>query len=191
MLACFGVIDTRIYGSRFLGVFIFYLTGSLVYDINFGKENKRLEKYLLGLLWLVALGLYLVLTYAGKILLDYNKPILLGYLILLPIFLALSKIKARRAWDDWLGNLSYGMYLNHFLLIWIFSYLNIFSSDTNSDRWLKALCIIPLSIGFSFLSFNFIDEKLRTVRLKFRQEPLPAEGLITPKTAVEELRVKE
>jgi len=55
---------------------------------------------------------------------DFNKEVLLGLLLGIPA-LALTRTKDFSAWDESLGNLSYGVFLNHVFCIWVMRSLGI------------------------------------------------------------------
>jgi peptidoglycan/LPS O-acetylase OafA/YrhL len=162
LLAAFQVIDTRLYGSRMLpGVLIFYLTGSILYDIQFKKETRKRNQIILALLWLGSVILYLVLRQTGNITAHYNGPVLLGYIFLTPVIYLLTQRNIQTAVGTLLGKISYGMYLCHFLLIWLFGYFKLF----RGHPYFQGTTLVILSIIAGAISFYLIDKQAPTSRL--------------------------
>ena len=166
-LAAFGSLDTRLFGSRLLpAVLLFYLTGFLLYDIKTSQYQRKLKQGLLLTLWLAAFILIFILKKAGTINLSYNCPVLVGYLVLLPLIYLLVQKAKRTKFDDLLGNISYGMYLNHFLLIWVFEYYNLFQN--------QKLLLIPFLVLSStllgWISYLAIDKRIKSLRLTLRNK---------------------
>ena len=116
--AAAGLINSELFGFRLLpGVLWFFLLGSWLYDSHHGSTSERSGKRVLAVMALVVaagLGLWSM----GKLNLPYNRETLLGVLIALPALHLLAR-RERRSWDESLGNLSYGLFLNHFLILWV------------------------------------------------------------------------
>ncbi|MGV8900579.1 MAG: acyltransferase family protein [Burkholderiaceae bacterium] len=113
--AAWGLIDTDTFGYRLLpGVLIFFLPGSALYDARLRPSQTPAWTLALGSA-LVALLAWLLLQYAGRLTQGFNRETLLGVGIGLPLLLVLTKLRQHR-WDNVLGNLSYGVFLCHFLV---------------------------------------------------------------------------
>ncbi|HJU70982.1 MAG TPA: acyltransferase [Paucimonas sp.] len=113
--AAWGVLNTDTFGYRLLpGVLVFFLLGSALYD----ARNRQLRSGLIVLAGvLCAAGGALLLARYGRLGLPYNRETLLGIAIGLPLLHWLGRLP-QHALDNRLGDLSYGVFLNHFLLQW-------------------------------------------------------------------------
>jgi len=115
--AAAGIFNSDLFGFRLLpGVLWFFLLGSWLYDSHHGATPERTGRRIALVMGAVAL-LWLALWSYGKLALPYNRETLLGVLLALPAVHLLAR-RPRRTWDENLGNLSYGLFLNHFLIVW-------------------------------------------------------------------------
>ena len=120
LIAAFGVINSDWFGYRLLpGVLFVFLLGSMLYDLHHsGSGGTRA--------WLVpiiaaafAFSVAVILAYRGKLVLPYNRETLAG-LVAGTLIVHVLAPRTRHRLDDALGNLSYGVFLNHFLMQWAF-----------------------------------------------------------------------
>ncbi len=112
-IAAWGLIDTDTFGYRMLpGAMMFFLLGSALHDVRL-RPRLGLVLALGGAL--AALLIWLLLQQHGRLSLGFNRETLAGVGLGLPILLALSRLRLQR-WDSWLGDLSYGVFLCHFLV---------------------------------------------------------------------------
>jgi peptidoglycan/LPS O-acetylase OafA/YrhL len=108
--AMFGWLHTDWYGYRLLpGVLFIFLTGSLIYDR---------QRYAIIGLWLAVLGIAIGCYVQGVPYRAFNVEVMVGFLLGVAVVLVLRHGSQRR-WDDYLGHLSYGVFLCHFLVIWV------------------------------------------------------------------------
>jgi peptidoglycan/LPS O-acetylase OafA/YrhL len=158
--AVFGTIPTIYYGSRFLGTFVFFLIGDFLYQYQISKKDNF--KIVLAVIYLGFISFYLLAQNLGKLKLDYNGPVLLVFLVLFPIIVFLInkplKISFKNI-DRKLGDLSYPMFLNHFLLLWICNYLQIYINGSNQDKLIRMSIITSTSVILATLT-NFFEKKL-------------------------------
>ncbi len=117
LLAFAGIIQTEWFGYRLLpGVLFMFLLGSWLADLHASAAPRRAG----GLAWGVAAAaglLALAGGAAGSLPLPYNPETLLGLALALPLLHLLAP-RARLAWDEQAGDLSYGLFLCHFLVFW-------------------------------------------------------------------------
>jgi peptidoglycan/LPS O-acetylase OafA/YrhL len=121
-LAQLQILDTDYYGYRLMpGVLFIFLLGVLH---EFSYRHKSLRKLLI-ILWSLNFIYLLWLFKAGQYL-PYNKEVALGLMIAMPLLALLNKPKPDKQnnsigtrLDRRLGELSYGVFLYHFPVIWI------------------------------------------------------------------------
>lgn len=117
LLAFAGYIQTEWFGYRLLpGVLFVFLLGSWLADFHRGMDARYAARLAYGAP--VVLGLLALAGYAGGVLSrPYNLETLLGLAIGLPLVHQLA-LRHRHPWDERLGDLSYGLFLGHFLVYW-------------------------------------------------------------------------
>ncbi|WP_310057889.1 acyltransferase [Pseudomonas synxantha] len=112
MAACLGFINTDLYGYRLLpGVLFMFLCGSYLYK----PQAKGLA---IAAGTAVAAALIFVAIMAGLIeRRPFNAEVTVGIALGVPAVYLLTKLKFHRA-DEFLGNISYGVFLNHFVVMY-------------------------------------------------------------------------
>jgi peptidoglycan/LPS O-acetylase OafA/YrhL len=94
----------------------------------------------------------------------YKSIFLFSVFVLLLPFLFL--FQSKRRWDKWIGELSYPIYINHFLVIWILS--SIGSGIGLSDKILLSIFAVLASIAFAIVLKILIADPFEGLRDKFR-----------------------
>ena len=160
-LAALNVISPYFYAYHLLpGVLFIFLLGSVAFDEIDGQGPVGVR--LLGP-W-VAL---LVLGVAGNIRQTlheaYTAEVFLGILVGLPLVLWLARRPAR-PWDDWLGNLSYGVFLCHNLVL-----AGIERTALFRGRWSLCLAATVVSMLLAWLSYLAVERPLIAWRHTLRR----------------------
>lgn len=161
-LAALGVLNTDWYGYRLLpGVLFLFLTGSALYDWHHSPAVAAGRR--VAMVWCAVLAVALLLYRFGAFYRAYIPEIALGLLVALPLIHKLAPL-ARTRWDDWLGHLSYGVFLNHFLLIW-----TVFAAvpQTGSERTL----LLVLSVILAAVLYHFVEKPVLALRYRLRLKP--------------------
>ena len=116
IVANLNIINSDYFGYRFIiGVFFIFLFGSLI------QQKKKIQTFVLYILILIiAFFLYKYNNLSGV----YAKETLIGIIVGIPIVAYISK-KPNLIFNKTLGQLSYAIFLTHFLIIWILDYLTI------------------------------------------------------------------
>lgn len=114
--AAWGRLHTDTFGYRLLpGVLVFFLLGSALYDMH-RRKGRRSGYVVMAVVILVAMFALLLARY-GRLMSPYNPETLIGMAIGLPLLHWLGRLP-QQALDNRLGDLSYGVFLNHFLIQW-------------------------------------------------------------------------
>jgi peptidoglycan/LPS O-acetylase OafA/YrhL len=165
VMAWHGVLHTDWWGYRLLpGVLWVFVIGMGIF--RYQKTHKlRIQMAvwaLLALLMLVAVYLH----WGGYLSRPYHREVLLGLALGVPLVHKLSQYEfknsgARRI-DTQLGNLSYGIFLNHFLLMWGLG-LNL---PYTFGQWGQLLLG---SILLSALTQAWVEQPILRLRKQWRQ----------------------
>lgn len=116
--AAWGRLHTDTFGYRLLpGVLVFFLLGSALYDARDCKDKRDLIIVLAGVMLTIIFAL--VLAWHGRLMQPYNPETCIGIVVGLPLLYWLGKLPQQNL-DNRLGDLSYGVFLNHFLIQWAF-----------------------------------------------------------------------
>ena len=159
VIAAWGVINTEWYGYRLLpGVLFMFLAGSLLYDSHHrGRSGARVVMLMVA----GSIALAILLGLSGKLDLPFNRETLLGICLGVPLVGALATL-GRRPWDEMLGNLSYGVFLNHFLVKWVFL-------DRQATGATTLAIYVAASIALSAVLFVVVERPALALRRKLRR----------------------
>jgi peptidoglycan/LPS O-acetylase OafA/YrhL len=165
-LAWLGLLHPEWFGYRLApGVLCFFIYGVLMYRLMHKPLGDRwvAAPLLLAiaapfcaalvLLWLRAKGLHAV---------PYHQEVLIGFGFGgLLLFLG-AKFKFA-SWDARLGDLAYGVFVNHFFLIWLFW------SGSFSGGWPAGFGLVAASLFLAFLGHRFLEQPLHPLRHRLRR----------------------
>lgn len=158
MLAYFGVIHTQYWGYRLLpGTLLFFLVGSLMQD----SESPR-QRVLLWAIFVATIGLLLAVALRPGLVLHFNWEVLIGLAIAMPVVWITTQMRSTSL-DRWLGDISYGVFLNHWLLIWIAEYNGIPLNETRTR-----VALVAVSSILALLSFVIVERPVIRVRQRLR-----------------------
>ncbi|MCP1831707.1 peptidoglycan/LPS O-acetylase OafA/YrhL [Bradyrhizobium sp. USDA 4532] len=144
-----GIVDTDRFGYRLLpGVFFIFVTGSAL------AKREWTFVSLTGIATLAAMLLILAMPTLYAV--HYNKEVVAGIIVGIPAVYLLSKMRFS-GFDELLGNLSYGVFLNHFLLIWI------------ADHFDVSRVLMPFaSLAMAWVSYSIIEQPALHLRRRLR-----------------------
>jgi peptidoglycan/LPS O-acetylase OafA/YrhL len=153
-----GFINTDIYGYRLLpGTLFIFLVGYAYCDRERGRNYIL---WILGLFSMLAFPAFLLSEFSVR---EWNQEVVLGVLIGVLAIKFLRDLKSSQL-DALLGNMSYGVFLNHIIVIWMFQLSGVVylkSADA-------ILPILILSIGSSYLTYELIEKPFAEVRRSLR-----------------------
>lgn len=159
IIAYLGIIHTETWGYMSLsGTLFIFLCGSLLYDLK-----ERFHAAILLAVYIFAMVLFYFLTKTPTLHFKWSYEVLLGLLLGLPMVALLSRKKFGHL-DDHLGNISYGAYLNHSLIIFLFEAFNFGHSS-----WKMQLSIIACSIVMGWVSFHIVEKPIVKLRRRLRR----------------------
>lgn len=163
--ANFAFIDTDYFGYRLLpGVFFIFILGSCLYKQNMKPDmadgfDKAFPKVCAALCILGVLGMYL----------DHGMhrlfaiEVLVGTLFSIVIISYFARSKRKLPLDKLLGDMSYGIFLSHFIGIWIANYIF-------PDLPVRSIGTFAIAFGFAVLASLagvFLVEN-RFIRLRYK-----------------------
>lgn len=156
LAAYLGWINTDLFGYRFLpGTLFMFLSGSFLRDANTPHSRKVIG----GLLCLFPMGL-LGVHFHPELNLPFNVEVLWGLWIATPMVYWLGRKKSGDL-DTLLGNLSYGVFLNHPVLLFASLALGF-----DVQKPLVAGGLIGTSLLMSWISYTYVERPIVDLRHK-------------------------
>ncbi|MEO6104068.1 MAG: acyltransferase [Pseudoxanthomonas sp.] len=169
LAAYLGKIDTNYFGYRLLpGTLFMFLVGS-----SFSYNDKSSSRFRAAVFLSGAAMLLIAFLYKPLYQLLYNKEVLVGLLAGILAIGLLRHVGSSRI-DRFFGDLSYGIYLNHFIVIWA---MQTFLAVKTFDAAHTALLLLA-SCSLAWLSFHYVERPAlmwrHALRNKARQRVSPA-----------------
>lgn len=161
-MAYLGIINTALWGYRLLpGVLFVFLIGSILAEKSPSDSKKK--QWLIVVIYFIVLILYIILYLVPELQLPHNKEVLVGLIIGIPMLLALKDVKSGKV-DAFLGDLSYGIYLNHFIVMyWM---------NKTPSTWGERIFCVSLSILFAVGSYFLVECPFKRIRIRYRLNAL-------------------
>lgn len=157
-LAYLGYIHTDHFGYRLIpGTLFIFLCGSLLYSAP-NKVRYSILTFVYGYVFI----LFTALLRSQAEPVPYNTEVLAGFLIGLPVVVMLKNITPWK-YDALLGNLSYGVFLNHFSLIYLFEFLGL-----NTKNYFTVIVLALVSMLLAWISFILVERPAIGLRKYFR-----------------------
>lgn len=154
LLAYMGIINTDWFGYRLLpGTLFVFLVGAVI------AEKGKYSKIVAGIIVLISIILWMNIFTHSEYNLPYNKEVLLGIIIGIPMLFLTKNIKQSKI-DKLLGNLSYGIYLNHFFIMYLM--------PETPKFLIQRVVYIGLSIVLAYLSYKFFEAPIMQWRYRIR-----------------------
>jgi peptidoglycan/LPS O-acetylase OafA/YrhL len=166
-LACTEVIDTDLFAYRFLpGTFFIFICGSWLYQAD--RTWQAYAPYAVAF----AAAAVLALTYIAPLPVNARPAhsVLLGIALGIPAVALLKDRFASHASNALAGDLSYGVFLSHYLIIGAIVTFSPWPVDfNNTAAKLSALAVVcAMSLLASYLTFHALEAPLIAWRRRFR-----------------------
>ncbi|MEH1942288.1 MAG: acyltransferase [Nostoc sp.] len=159
LIAYLGIINTDYFGYRLIfGTIFMFFCGSFLHKNNNISTNQPVKYTLVFSCLLLATTFFY-----PSLILPYNREVLIGLILGIIILPLLIKIK-RTYFDDFLGNLSYGLFLSHYLVIFEFETLGI----QWNLKWI--LLMLLFSTFLSAIGFLCFENPVITWRKNIRNK---------------------
>ncbi len=164
IIANYGYLHPDYFGYRLIvGVFFIFAIGDALHKQTKPSHTAiTLEKLFPWCIWLGALMLYGYFDYTHRFSPTYTKETLIGLLVGIPLVYTIAKKKAKLPFDTLAGSLSYGLFLSHFLAIWILDYLGLPLQHTVY----YFVLLFSISLLLSYLGTTSIEKPLKKYRIK-------------------------
>ena len=163
-LAWHQVLPTDAWGYRLLpGVLWIFASGMALQ--RYQQSHGVWLRYAVWGVPLFSACMLLMLGNSGALQTPYNREVLLGFAVALPCIHLLTQSRLPEAWHAWdqrLGDWSYGLFLNHFFCMWV---LDLAAPQT-AFQWLT---LITCSVVLSVLTQRFLERPCVVWRQKRRQ----------------------
>lgn len=171
MVAYAGVINRDWFGYRLIpGTLFIFLCGSFM-----RPSASMIERSLVYFTWMLSAVLFAMFWKVHSLHGPYNGEVSLGILIGIPAIAALSRLPYRKI-DEVLGNISYGVYLNHFTFIWLFASFGI--NLLGRHMWHARLCMLVCSFALSWVTFKAIERPVIRLRHRLRRKAPDPSSLV-------------
>jgi len=160
LLAVFGQVNSDWFGYRLLpGVLTFFLLGALLRHLH-QHTRHRAALALVAAVVLLSLLIGALARAHGSLNQPYNQETLLGLILIFPLLHGLAR-RPRRGWDEHAGDLSYGLFLNHFLILWV-----VFPAGVSVAQ---LPLFLLLGLLLAFVSQRYVERPVLALRKKLRR----------------------
>ena len=164
MLANLGVLQPDYFGYRLLpGVLFMFGAGACIQRGGFRSRHlaDRIDRLFPWLLWLVIISLFWIFLTAGLFVPGYTKETFLGLILGIPLVSFGSRTRIRLPYNALLGSLSYGVFMAHFLMIWLLDY---YLGPTGISLVLRVLAVFLGSLAIAWLGVSSFETRVDRMR---------------------------
>ncbi len=165
LLANLAIIHPDYFGYRLIcGVFFIFVIGSSMQRNNSTTPNTTdsFDRWLPLTAWAFIFISACIFFYTDSFSPAYTKETFLGLLLGIPLIYLTFQIKKKFPLNSLLGSLSYGVFLCHFLGIWLLETLNI----AQKGNAVYITILLLFSIFISYLGVVVVESPITKIRLK-------------------------
>ena len=166
-LANLGVLHPDYFGYRLVpGIIFMFLLGAMLENITRGNASRGEKGVLVGIYLFLAFY-FVVMILVKKAYCAFTRETLLGILTGVPVIWFILKTEKKKSWLNKLcGNLSYGIFLSHFLGIWLWKWLHLRGIFIASGIWQELLFVSVVSFLVAFVGVWGVEKKVERIRFK-------------------------
>lgn len=163
-VASLGFIQTDYFGYRLLpGVLFIFILGVSIYKNTYEKGKPDLfDNYFPIIVYATLILLLIILGIFKMLLYPYVRETILGILIGMPVITYIAKNKIKIPMNHFLGDLSYGLFLSHFLAIWTIEYYSLIDKSAYQYSYVSIVFLISLLI--SMVGVLVIEKNIKNYR---------------------------
>lgn len=163
-LANLSVLNSDYFGYRFIvGTLFMFLIGVLLQRFISGRYSK-LDIFNLVVSYLFLTVWYVYIVNLRGIYGVFTRETVLGLLVGVPLVFIILKFNRRKGrLNIFFGDLSYPLFLSHFLAIWFLQYL--FGCVNRLSMWEFGFLVSVIALFISVSAVVFIDEEVKRRRI--------------------------
>lgn len=170
IIASIGIISPDFYGYRLLpGILFIFIIGTCIFiNQHKGEKADSFDKYYPLFSFFILVMLLFYLGYNDKLQERFVRETILGTMIGMPIVIFCSKYNQKIKLDHLLADMSYGLFLSHFLAKWLLDFSCLITIQEN--KWLYISTIYILSLGISIIGILLVEKRLKKMRSRLLKE---------------------
>lgn len=159
--ACSGRLESTEWGYRLLpGILFAFLAGAILRDALRGDRwARRTLAVLYALVVLLAMGVWARNGWDVR----FRREVLVGFLVVVPLIGLLGRLRPRPL-DTSLGNLSYGTFLSHFVLVYSLPLVGLRAGDRG---YTTAVVIGAIALGAA--GYHLVERPVVGLRRRLRR----------------------
>ncbi len=162
-VANLAYIPTDFFGYRLLaGVLFIFIIGFYIKQACSAKSKRKL----LLLIYLLIGMNYLLFMYFERFTHAYTQETLIGLLVGIPLILFFSQLKQKYPLNNVAGSISYGIFLMHFLVIWVLDAYSL-AQKGSSVYW---FLLFSLTMILAYIGVYLIESKVNKIRKNKRDK---------------------
>jgi len=159
-LANLNILHSDYFGYRLIiGTLFIFIVGAILEKLN-AKTANKFDIFLLISLYFFSMFWFIIVVGKLNIYGIYTRETLLGILIGVPLVLLSLKIRPIKSLNIF-GNLSYGIFLTHFLSIWFLDFLGLLQNVSSIE---KIIVVFLLSLFLAYIGVIIVDKPIEKIR---------------------------
>lgn len=166
-IACTGAINPDTYGYRLVPgiIFIFILGACVSKNTKNPDKTDWFDRHFPPVCYTVILFLLITLGIMGRLFVPYIRETMLGILIGLPIISFIAKSRLKLPFNNFLADMSFGLFLSHFLAVWAVDYWKLV--NRNDNETLYVFLVFGIAVLISLAGVLVVETKIKKYRFGF------------------------